>query len=182
MLQTLNARQNLTPALCRGARGVLGWTIEEFANTAGVSVSTVVSFESGQRAPMAANLGAMALAFSNAGVVFTGKAGADGRGFKITKSAEALRDVLMIGALKASNKERLNKMEARVERYQTESKEFHESIPGRRSDVSGHVRSDLDTLRNAVDREIERHRLLRLDDQGVRFLESVMDYLLDRQE
>jgi transcriptional regulator with XRE-family HTH domain len=173
MLQPVDVRQTLTPALCRGVRGTLGWTIEEFAVTSGVGVSTIVSFESGQRTPMAANIGAMARAFSDAGVIFTARTSKYGSGFKLTKSAEALREVLMIGGHKESMQARLAKTKERVALFKEEATEFHKGDRSR--DISSRVRSDLEVLRNAIDREIARRSRLQLDDQATRFLERVTD-------
>jgi transcriptional regulator with XRE-family HTH domain len=176
MSATRDAAGTLTPALCRAARSYLGWTIGEFAASAGVGVSTIISFESGQRRPMAANLAAIARTFAGAGVTFTERSGTDGRGFKSTRSGEALRDMLMLGALKESHSERLGKMQARVEQFLMESKEFHAALSGQH-DISSRVRTDMDTLRNVVDREIVRRARLQLADESTQLLAGVTDYL-----
>jgi len=154
----------------------LGWTIEEFAATAGIGVSTVISFEAGQRKPMRANLEAMMRAFSTAGVIFT--EGADmnvGKGIKLTKSAEVLRDILTIASLKRPEGERLAEAKKRISRYQGEAKSFYEGS----EDVPFHVRSALGTLRDTVAGEIARRGQLQLDDQAAHFLEPVLDTLDD---
>src|SRR5450756_2204681 len=85
---------SMTPAMCRAARAFLDWTIEEFAATAGVGISTVISFEAGQRTPIRANIESMLRAFSGAGVIFIEGTDMDhGKGIKLKKSAEALRDM-----------------------------------------------------------------------------------------
>jgi transcriptional regulator with XRE-family HTH domain len=61
---------NLTPALCRAARGLLGWSQEELATTAMVGRSTVNDFEREARVPMRSNLRAIRQAFEDAGLRF----------------------------------------------------------------------------------------------------------------
>jgi transcriptional regulator with XRE-family HTH domain len=58
----------LTPEQCRAARGWLGWTQQELADKAGVGLSTVRAFESGQRAPIKNNLAALQRAVEGAGI------------------------------------------------------------------------------------------------------------------
>ncbi len=60
----------ITPALCRAARGLLGWNQDELAKTANVGLNTLRNFEAGKSAPMANNLGAIETALENAGVQF----------------------------------------------------------------------------------------------------------------
>lgn len=60
-----------TPAQCRAARGLLGWTQAKPAEAARLAVSTVVRFErSGRAAPVGA-IQVMQLAFEAAGIEFT---------------------------------------------------------------------------------------------------------------
>ncbi len=60
----------LAPSQCRAARGLLDWTLPRLAKAAGVSVSTINSFELERRQPMAANLAAIRHALERAGVEF----------------------------------------------------------------------------------------------------------------
>jgi transcriptional regulator with XRE-family HTH domain len=60
----------ITPALCRAARGLLGWTQDDLAKAARVGLNTLRNFEAGKSAPMTNNLGAMQAAFEGAGVEF----------------------------------------------------------------------------------------------------------------
>ena len=60
----------LTPGQCRGARGMLGWSQDELAASSQVSVSTIATFERGERTPTKANLTALRSAFEQAGLVF----------------------------------------------------------------------------------------------------------------
>ncbi len=60
----------LTPGQCRGARGMLGWSQDELAASSQVSVSTIATFERGERTPTKANLTALRSALEQAGLVF----------------------------------------------------------------------------------------------------------------
>lgn len=60
----------LTPAQCRAARDILGWTMEDLAHAAGVSIFTIRSFEGAKRAPDPPTLTLMRRAFEGAGVEF----------------------------------------------------------------------------------------------------------------
>jgi len=56
------------PEQSRAARGWLGWSQEDLAQRAHVSLSTVRDFEKGRRTPIANNLDAMRRAIEAAGV------------------------------------------------------------------------------------------------------------------
>ena len=58
----------ITPALCRAARGLLGWNQAELAEAANVGVNTLRNFEAEKSAPMANNLRAIETALDAAGV------------------------------------------------------------------------------------------------------------------
>ncbi len=60
----------ISPAQCRAARGLLGWTQQDLQSAAGVGLSTIRGFESGQRSPIAANLTVLRGALETAGVEF----------------------------------------------------------------------------------------------------------------
>ena len=60
----------LTPGQCRGALGMLGWSQDELADKSQVSVSTIATFERGERTPTKAHLTALRSAFEQAGLVF----------------------------------------------------------------------------------------------------------------
>lgn len=71
-----------TPALCRAARGLLGWSQGELAQRAHVSRSTVADFERGTRTPVHNNLIAIANALEEGGVVFISADGTHGAGVR----------------------------------------------------------------------------------------------------
>jgi transcriptional regulator with XRE-family HTH domain len=60
----------LTAEQCRAARGWLDWTISELAGRAHVGISTIRSFESGERTPIQNNLEAIRRALEAEGIVF----------------------------------------------------------------------------------------------------------------
>ena len=61
----------ISPAQCRGARGMLGWSQAELAAAAQVSRPTIVDFERGVRVPHAGNLASIIAALEQAGIEFT---------------------------------------------------------------------------------------------------------------
>ena len=67
----------LAPQQSRAARGWLGWSQEDLAKRAAVSLSTVRDFEKGRRTPIANNIKAIQTAIEGEGVRLS--FGADGR-------------------------------------------------------------------------------------------------------
>lgn len=63
-------RQNVTPALCRGARGVLGWSQAELAQRIGVHRQVINHFERGLSVPHALTMRVMSEVFETGGVRF----------------------------------------------------------------------------------------------------------------
>ncbi|WP_395075560.1 helix-turn-helix domain-containing protein [Hyphococcus sp.] len=61
----------LTKEQCRAARAFLDWGIRDLADTAGISATTVNTFEQGYTAPTRATLAAIRRAFEEAGIIFT---------------------------------------------------------------------------------------------------------------
>lgn len=167
----------LTPSLCRSARALLGWTIEQLAAASGVGVSTIISFEVGQRVPMRSNQAALERVFSEAGVIFLEADMDSGRGLKLTKSTETLRDILLIGALNEPEGKRRERAKQRIARFCSDSLAFHESFHGQNQDNQERVRSDRARLRERVDQEIALRSRLRWDDESTRFLEPISDLL-----
>ena len=60
----------ITPAQCRSARTLLGWSLNKLANAASVSESAVDDFEMERRRPDAATADAIRRTFEDVGVVF----------------------------------------------------------------------------------------------------------------
>ena len=61
----------MLPEQCRAARAWLEWTIADLAERAHVGISTVRSFESGDRTPIQNNLDALRRTLEEEGIVFT---------------------------------------------------------------------------------------------------------------
>lgn len=61
----------ITSQQCRAARAGLDWKRDELAEKAGVSLSTIASFERYERKPFRPNLAAIKSTFEAAGVRFT---------------------------------------------------------------------------------------------------------------
>ncbi len=61
----------ITPSQCRGARAMLKMKLPDLSEAAGISVSTINSFELERRQPTKANLSAIQRALEAAGVRFT---------------------------------------------------------------------------------------------------------------
>jgi transcriptional regulator with XRE-family HTH domain len=162
-----------TPSICRGARALLGWTIEELAGASGVGISTITSLEAGQRVPIRSNQAALQRTFVEAGVIFVEADLHDGRGLKLTKSTEALRDILLIGRLKESRDMRVQRAKKRIAQFCDDAMAFY----GDGRDNQERVRNDRGNLRDRVDQEIELRRRLGWDDEPTRFLEPVADLL-----
>jgi len=167
----------LTSSLCRSARALIGWTIEQLAKASGVGVSTIISFEAGQRVPIRSNQVALERAFVEAGVIFLEAGMNEGRGLKLTRSTEALRDILLIGALKETPPRRVQRAKKRIEQFCDDAMAFYDSLYGDDRDNSQRVRDDSGKLRDRVDQEIQLRSRLGWDDEPTRFLEPVADLL-----
>jgi transcriptional regulator with XRE-family HTH domain len=61
----------MLPEQCRAARAWLEWTIADLASRAHVGISTVRSFESGDRTPIHNNMDALRRTLEEEGIVFT---------------------------------------------------------------------------------------------------------------
>lgn len=170
---------NLTPTLCRSARALLGWTIEQLAAASGVGISTILSFEAGQRAPIRSNQTALQQALSEAGVIFleADMNNDSGRGLRLSRSTEALRDILLIGALNEPQEKREQRARKRIAQFADDALTFHSGIDPADPDNLERVRSDIGKLRDRVSQEIELRSRLRWDDWSTQFLELVSDFL-----
>ena len=58
----------LSPEQCRAARAWLNWSQEDLAKRASVGLSTVRSFEKGERTPIKNNLDALKAALQDGGI------------------------------------------------------------------------------------------------------------------
>lgn len=76
----------ITPALCRAARGLLGWNQDDLAKVARVGLNTLRNFEGGKSAPMTNNLAAIQVALEDAGISFIPENGG-GAGLRLQKPA-----------------------------------------------------------------------------------------------
>jgi transcriptional regulator with XRE-family HTH domain len=61
---------SLSPALCRAARGFLGWSQTELGQRARAAPKTIVDFERGTRSPHFRTLDALKKVFEDEGIVF----------------------------------------------------------------------------------------------------------------
>jgi transcriptional regulator with XRE-family HTH domain len=61
----------LTPAQCRAARALLGWSQDQLAAKAAVAKATIANFELGKRAAYDRTLKDLRVALEQAGVEFT---------------------------------------------------------------------------------------------------------------
>jgi transcriptional regulator with XRE-family HTH domain len=74
----------VTPAQCRAARGLLGWSQQELARQARVGIVTVHQLETGISQPRRATLEVIRRAFESAGVEFIDENGG-GPGVRLRK-------------------------------------------------------------------------------------------------
>lgn len=74
----------LTPSQCRGARGLLQITQADLAQKSGVSLGTVIAFESEKRNPIPANIEMLRRTLESEGIVFI-DANGDGPGVRLKK-------------------------------------------------------------------------------------------------
>ena len=75
-----NKQMNLTPALCRAARGFLDWTQTDLAERSDVSRSTIRDFEGSRHDIHRATAAQLCRAFEEAGIEFVH---VEGRGLSI---------------------------------------------------------------------------------------------------
>jgi len=76
----------MTPEQCRAARALLDLSQQELAESASVGLSTIRSFESGERTPIANNLKSIQGALEKAGVEFIPENGG-GAGVRLANRA-----------------------------------------------------------------------------------------------
>lgn len=78
----------MEPRQCRAARALLGWSQEQLADAASVSVTTLRNYERGATVPVTNNLSALRVALETAGVEFIAENGG-GAGLRMKKPSEA---------------------------------------------------------------------------------------------
>jgi transcriptional regulator with XRE-family HTH domain len=74
----------MTPAQCRAARALIGWSQDELAAASKVGKATIASFERGKRASYARTLEGLCVALESAGVIFVAENG-EGPGVRLRK-------------------------------------------------------------------------------------------------
>jgi transcriptional regulator with XRE-family HTH domain len=77
----------LSPAQCRAARALLGWSQGDLETAAQVARKTIADFEGGGRRPYGRTLEALRAAFEVAGIEFIPENGG-GAGVRMRKRAE----------------------------------------------------------------------------------------------
>lgn len=88
----------MTPAQCRAARGLLGWSQGELGERAQVAQKTITKFESEARVPHARTIDALVKVLEDAGVVFLEETAAIVAGVAIRAESEAGKKVRASGA------------------------------------------------------------------------------------
>jgi transcriptional regulator with XRE-family HTH domain len=80
----------ISPAQCRAARALIGWSREDLARASHVGFRTIVDFERGARQPHGRTLIDLRRAFEDAGVLFIeeDQKGDGGVGVRLKKGAE----------------------------------------------------------------------------------------------
>ena len=87
-MATKLAPELITPAQCRAARGLLGWTLSRLSKTSTVSVGTINKFELERRHPVLSNLAALKRSLEAGGVDFIPAHGKKGPGVRLASHAE----------------------------------------------------------------------------------------------
>lgn len=74
----------ISPAQCRGARGLLGWSQSDLAEASKTAMKTIADFERGAREPYPRTLEVLQSALENAGIEFIEENGG-GAGARLRK-------------------------------------------------------------------------------------------------
>jgi len=75
----------VTPGQSKAARALLGYTQHDLAERSGISLRTLVSFESGDRQPIPAIQTAIQNALEHAGIIFLDADRSGGPGVRLAK-------------------------------------------------------------------------------------------------
>lgn len=84
MMKSVIDGSMISPAQCRAARALLGWTQQDLAEAAEIGNATIRNFESGKSLPQSATLRVLAQALQSARVEFI----ADERGEGVVKLSQ----------------------------------------------------------------------------------------------
>ena len=76
---------SISPAHCRGARGLLGWSQSDLSQASKTATKTIADFERGAREPYARTLEDVRGALENAGIEFIAENGG-GAGVRLHKA------------------------------------------------------------------------------------------------
>jgi transcriptional regulator with XRE-family HTH domain len=76
---------SISPAQCRGARGLLGWSQSDLSRASKTATKTIADFERGAREPYARTLEDVRGALENAGIEFIDENGG-GAGVRLHKA------------------------------------------------------------------------------------------------
>jgi len=76
---------SISPAQCRGARGLLGWSQSDLSQASKTATKTIADFERGAREPYARTLEDVRGALENAGIEFIDENGG-GAGVRLHKA------------------------------------------------------------------------------------------------
>lgn len=83
-MSTSGTKNDITPAQCRAARGLIGWSQDHLAAESGVSKRSIVRFELDEANPHESTLEALQSSLREAGVIFIDENG-DGPGVRLKK-------------------------------------------------------------------------------------------------
>jgi transcriptional regulator with XRE-family HTH domain len=78
-------KMSITPAQCRGARGLLGWTQSDLSEASKTATKTIADFERGAREPYPRTLEDVQGALEKAGIEFIEENGG-GAGVRLRKA------------------------------------------------------------------------------------------------
>jgi transcriptional regulator with XRE-family HTH domain len=146
----------ITAEQLRAGRALLRWDQADVERASGVSLPTIKRLEgsSGLLTGHAKTLKAIETTLVRWGVIFEAPASADrGYGVRLTKSAEAVRDIVEIAGSDAPRKDRLARGKARIAAFREAAEGFYAGEPDDRE----RVRSEVAKLKDRIRLELNRH-------------------------
>jgi len=130
----------ITAEQLRAGRALLRWDQADVERASGVSLPTIKRLEG--------------TTLVRWGVIFEAPASADrGYGVRLTKSAEAVRDIVEIAGSDAPRKDRLARGKARIAAFREAAEGFYAGEPDDRE----RVRSEVAKLKDRIRLELNRH-------------------------